>query len=167
MGRVGEIERREAADRGHRFEIHADAVRPAPELGVVEHEIEHLRKRQRDHDEVDAFHPDHEGSDHERADPRDHDGRGQRQPEIGGVVLGCEEPKRVGADAEERGVAKRYEPGVTNQEIQGEREDREDHHLGDELGVERRAREREQRERYQRSRQRNRLPLHGRASNGR
>jgi hypothetical protein len=42
--RVAEVERDEAADRSDGLEVHADAIRAAAELRVVENEVEHLRE---------------------------------------------------------------------------------------------------------------------------
>ena len=101
---VGEVEWREAADRSNRLEVHADSIGAASELGVVEHEVEHLRECERDHDEVDALHPDDQRPDGERRQPRQDDRRRQRQPQIRRLVLGREQPQRVCTDAEIRRV---------------------------------------------------------------
>ena len=137
--RVGEIERREAADRRDRLEIHADPVRAAAEFRVVEEEIEHLREREGHHDEVDALHAHDEHADRERRDSGREHRRRQREPEVGRLVLRRHQAERVRADAEERRVAERDEPGVSDEKVERKREDREDHHLGDELDVERRS----------------------------
>jgi hypothetical protein len=156
---VGEIERREAPDRRDRLEVHADAVRSAAELRVVEDEIEHLRERERHHDEVDALHAYDEHADRQRRECRGEHRRRQREPEVRRLVLRAHQPQRIGADPEVRGVAERDETGIADEEIEREREDREDHDLRDELDVEPGARQRKQREQRDDGDERDRLPL--------
>ena len=148
--RVREVKGRKGADGGDRLEVHADAVRSAAELGVVEDEIEHLRERERHHDEVDALHADDEQPDHERRDGRSQHCRRQREPEIGRFVLGRHQAERVRADAEERRVPERDETRVPDEEVERKREDRENHDLGDELDVEPGAHERKHRQQQER-----------------
>src|SRR6185503_3621986 len=60
------------------------------------------------------------------------------------VVLG-EEPGAVRAEAEERGVAERYDPGVAEDQVERQREQRRDRDLAREREIARRDGERQQR----------------------
>ncbi len=126
----------------------------------MENEVEHLRERERHHDEIDSLRAHHEYPDNERREPGCQHGRRERQPEVRRIVFRRHEPQRVGADPEERRVAERYEPRIADEHVEAHRENRQKHHLGDELGVERRAGEREQREQRERPGERNPLPAH-------
>ena len=104
-------------------------------------------------------------ADDERADDERRERRrraiaaGSVSHRLAASYLGASSAERVGADAEERRMAERDEAGVADQQIERQREDREDHHLGDELGVERRAGEREEREQRERDADRDAPPL--------
>ena len=158
--RIAEVERREAADRRDRLEVHADAVGTAAELRVVEHEVEHLRERERHHDEIDPLHPDDEALRRQAPQaPRATIAAGNVSHRLAASYLGASSPSAYAPTPKIRRVAKRYQSRVADQQVERQREDREDHHLGDELGVERRAGEREQREQRQRRQQRDLLAL--------
>src|SRR5207244_2705751 len=60
LDRLVEVERRERADRGRWLEIDVAAVGAASDLRIMKNEIEHLRERERYHDEVDAARAQHE-----------------------------------------------------------------------------------------------------------
>ena len=63
-----------------RLDVQEDAVAAAAELGVVEHEVGHLREGQRDHDEVDAAGAQAERADEERVGRGRAASRARQQP---------------------------------------------------------------------------------------
>ena len=112
--------------------IHVDAVAAAADLGVVKDEVRHLRESQRDHDEVDAARAQAQRTDHQRVGrSRAH---GERQQQRDRATLGARgQHGRVGTDAVERCMAQADQPGHADQQFQAQREDRQDHHLDDEV----------------------------------
>lgn len=112
--------------------VHVDAVAAAAERGVVEHEEGHLREGQRDHDEVDAARAQAERARHQRiAGGAAH---GQRQQHgDGAAILAGAQHRGIGADAVESRMAQAHEAGHADQQLEAQREDREDHHLDHEV----------------------------------
>jgi hypothetical protein len=133
------------------LQVYVDAVGAAEEPRLRDEGVEHLREGERRHDEVDAARAQDEDADDERREGADRDRRRQAQPERRGLVLGREQPERVGAEAEIGGVAEADEAGVADEEVEAHGEDRHDHDLGDELEVEGAADEGEERERHDRA----------------
>ena len=78
----------------------------------MEDEVEHLRERERDHDEIDAACPQHEHADDERRDCRDDHRSRQRDPKVGRGGFRREKRQRIGADSEERSVTEAHKAGV-------------------------------------------------------
>ena len=115
MSRVAKVEQRDIGYACGRLEIHADAVGTTPESGVMKQEIEHLRKGQRRHDEINTFDAHNQQSHDECRDTgAQHRGR-QGEPQVGSLIFWRDKAQSVGADAVERRVAERNKPGVSHQ----------------------------------------------------
>ncbi len=94
--------------------------------------VEHLRERERQHDEVHAAHPDREEADDERGEG------GGRRPAATSPAKSAgraleQERGDVAADAEERGVAERHHAGVAHEEVEAHGEDAPDQDFLEEL----------------------------------
>jgi len=90
-------------------------------------EEQHLPESERDHDEVDALRPHRDRAGDEGEQRR----AAERHEELDEPVLdpvACQDPYRIGADAEERRVAEGDQRPVAEDEIEGHRRDGEDHH---------------------------------------
>ncbi len=141
-------------------EIDVGAVAAAGDLGVVEDEIDHLRERQRDHDEVDAPRAQHQHADQQRQHRRRGNRRHQQPPAIAGLGLRRQHRGRIGRGGEVRGMAQADQARIADQQLQRQREDRHDHHLAEQVDVElvalaaERQRQRGQRREGDRPRQR-------------
>jgi hypothetical protein len=136
----------EAADRQRRLVVDVDAVGTAAVLAVVEEEEQHLREGQRHHDEEDAFRPQHQQAGDQREQGAHRHRRRQRPPQAGGLVLRPEQGQRIAGQAEIGGMAEAHQAGIADEEIEAHGEDRQDHHLDEELHVEGAADQREQRQ---------------------
>src|SRR5262249_12550966 len=95
-------------------------------------EVEHLRKGQRQHREVDAApaqaeEPDQRAADHRRTEPD-----AEREPDRGQLELRQRDAGTVCAEPVVGGVAEREEPRVAVEEIEPQREQTEDQDLGGE-----------------------------------
>ncbi|MCY1363681.1 hypothetical protein D9M69_504540 [compost metagenome] len=112
--------------------VQVDAVAAAADLGVVEHEEGHLRKGQRDHDEIHAARAQAQRTDEQRIQRRRAHRQHQQHREVAALVARGQHGD-VRADAVEGRVAQAHEPGHAHQQLQAEREDRQDHHLDDEV----------------------------------
>jgi hypothetical protein len=113
--------------------------------------VHHLRKGERDHDEVHAVRAQRDGADGQRGQRGNRDGRRPGDPRAGHAFDG-ERADGVGADAEERGVAEAHHAAVAEDEVQAHRRDGEDQHAPDDADIERLV----DRHRQQRKRQRGR-----------
>ncbi|MNK85219.1 hypothetical protein D3C87_1050940 [compost metagenome] len=117
-------------------EVDIGAVAAAGDLCIVEHEIDHLGEGQRDHDEVHAARAQHQRPHHQRQCPRRAQRAQQQQPAVAGPALGCQHGRGIGGHGEVGGMAQAHQPGVANQQLEREREDRHDHHLAQQLDIE-------------------------------
>ena len=144
-----EVEQREAAHCNAGLEVDVQPVRAAQNLVVEEQEKHHLRKRHRDHDEVDAVCAHHEEADHQRRQARRQHGHRQGPPQAGGRVLWHQECQRVTGQAKVGRMPERHQAGKPLQQVQAHREDRQDHHARDHLGVELGAHEGKRKQRHQ------------------
>jgi hypothetical protein len=72
--------------------------------------------------------------------------RGRRRP------AGRQQHRRIGADAEERGLAEAHQAGAAHQQFQAERKDGVDHDLGDQVHAEAAGQQRQQRQQPRRRR---------------
>src|SRR5207237_9994739 len=88
-------------------------------------ERENAGEAERDEDEVRAAQPDREPTGQVAAPSGDRD-RGDKTRGEGPGEAEREQRRRVGADSEERGVAEREQARVAEEEVQAQREDRED-----------------------------------------
>jgi hypothetical protein len=139
------VERQAEHGRGH-HPGQSIVARGEP-AGVGEHdEIERLRAGERDEEDGHRAHPRGQEPD---AEPDQHGG-GEGQEHDGGreghAPADDEDPRRIGARAEEGGVAEREHPDIAVQEVPGHRVEPEDHHLHDhvlDVGRVARARERD------------------------
>jgi hypothetical protein len=148
--RTAEVDEREVADGEHRLHVQVHAVAAAGELGVVKHEVRHLRERERHHDEVNAARTKRERADRRRGESGDGE-HGRHEPcERRRIGRGRQQRRGVSADAEERGMAERHQPGVADEELERQREDRQDHRGQHQIDVELAADVRKRRERDQR-----------------
>ena len=92
-------------------------------------EIDHLRKGERDHDEINAAGAQAERADHEREQRRSRDrDRPLHQPRRD-TLLG-EDADRIAADAEVGGMAEAHHAAVADDEIEAHRANRQDEHAG-------------------------------------
>ena len=161
--RAGEGEEIEGPRPGERFR-HRDrdqaVVAAGQAVPLVRDRPDDLRKRQREHREVDAREPDAEQAEDEggggRQDRRGEKGHGER-----GAGLLQEEPAGVGAEAVERGMPERDHPRVAQEQIEGHREESHDQDLGRQQQIEVREHQRDQHEHGgQQQAQRRRIPAH-------
>ena len=161
--RAGEGEEIEGPRPGERFR-HRDrdqaVVAAGQAVPLVRDRPDDLRKRQREHREVDAREPDAEQAEDEggggRQDRRGQKGHGER-----GAGLLQEEPAGVGAEAVERGMPERDHPRVAQEQIEGHGEEPHDQDLGRQQQIEVRKRQRDQHEHGgQQQAQRRRIPAH-------
>ncbi len=128
-----EIEQCEGPERELRLDVDVGAVRAAGDAGVVEQRIQHLPERERHHDKVERARQHRERTDHGGGCPREKD-RGRKSDQgIGGARGRRHEIDRVGAEAEEHGVAEAHEPGDADEEIEAHHEHGEHHDAGHEL----------------------------------
>src|SRR6266581_993966 len=97
-----------------------------------------LREGQREHREVDAREAHAEEAEDEREGAGQHAGRGKGEEKRHAGLL-HEDAGGVGADAEVGGVAEGDEAGVADQEIEADREEAHDDHVGRDERVEARA----------------------------
>ena len=123
------VETEQAEDRLHGDALQAVGAAGEPAILVGEF-AEHEGDAERHHDARQVRAAQHEEARHEADRARDKPRGDQRQHRlIDDLVLG-EQRRRIGADAEERGVAERDDAGIAEDEIEREREQRQDRDLG-------------------------------------
>jgi hypothetical protein len=112
------------ADLGARREV--EPVLAAVGLHRDEDVVHHLREGERDHDEVHAAGAERDRADHEREERGEHDCHRPRDPRARDA-LGHQDPDRVRAGAEERGVAEAHHAAVAEDQVEARGRDRVDH----------------------------------------
>ena len=117
----------------HRFGQQVNAVRATAQGGVVQHVIGHLRKRQRDHDEVHALGAQRQGADQQRVTGGGQHTQGQQPQHRGRAVLRGQQHSGVGPHAKERSLAKAHQTGAAHEQLQAERQHGVNHDFGDEV----------------------------------
>ena len=132
--RVLEIEHA-VAEREERAGADVEAFVAAVALHRVGEVVQHLRERQRDHDEVDAARAQRDRADDERDQCRDRDRRGEMR-DAALHALADHHAGDVRADANERGVAERDHAAVAEDEVEARRGDPEDDDAAREAQVE-------------------------------
>ncbi len=114
----------------------AVAIVAAKLLEADSEKIEHLRESERDHDEGHAA-----CAQTDRADQcRDDEPGNQRSRDMRvtiGDAVETQDADRIGADPDVESMAETDHRAVTENEIQAERREREDHHPGDQRYIER------------------------------
>src|SRR5205823_864597 len=115
---------------------------------VIEEVVEHLRERERHHDEVDAGRAQAQPADHQRRRRRAGETDRQRRERIHEAGRVTEPGEQIRGEPEERCVGEADQTRVTDEQIEAHREDAADHRLAHELQPEAIARKshREQRE---------------------
>ena len=96
----------------------------------MHHVIGHLRKRQRDHDEVHAFGAQRERPHRQRIAPGQQHGRRQEPQHAARLVWRRKQDHRIRAYAQKRGLAKAHQAGGAHQQLQAERKNGKHHDLG-------------------------------------
>ena len=144
-GAPGEVEI-EAAERRHQ-RAHDDALQPVGTAGDV---VELVGQLVEDGGDAERHHQPRQvgaAQDEQAGDGAEHgagtNGYGEADERIGHGVLG-EQRRRVGAEAEERGVAKRDDAGIAEDEVERDREQGDD---GDLVEQQRTARQQQPRQR--------------------
>ena len=94
-------------------------------------EVQHLPEGKRDHDEVDALRPQRDRAGDEREQGRGGERRRELHEGVADAVA-HQDADRIGADAEEGGVAEADERAVAEDEVERHRGDAEDHDAQDE-----------------------------------
>lgn len=139
LRRLIQVDQAAAGQREGRLVVDVGPVAAAEGFDVVEHEVHQLAEGQRDHDEVDAARAHHQEADRQRQQRRAAHRRQQQQPAVAGFVAGREHRHRIRRRPEIGRMPQADESRVAHQQLQAQREDRHDQHLGAELDVERRA----------------------------
>jgi hypothetical protein len=95
------------------------------------HVIDHLRKGECDHDEIDAARAQAQRADDERVERRGRDcDRPLYEPCVDAFFR--QDADGIAADAEIRGVAEAHHAAITHDEVEADRADREDQDPGEE-----------------------------------
>ena len=162
-GLAEHVERKQAEDR-----LHLDALQPVGAAGDVGKALRQRFQQQRDAErhhqpgQVDAADDEEAGEKAEHH--RDETGHDQRDHRLVDDAVQRHQPRGIGADAEERGVAERDDAGIAEDQIERQREQRQPNDVGhDQIarGKQERAGRREDPERDLGRRASGRGPWHG------
>ena len=120
------------------FDLPAPALQAVDAAGVLGELVrgleQHQRHAHRHHQAREVRAAQHEEARHVARERGDGDRHGEPQQRVAEAVLG-EQPRGVRADAEERRVAERDDAGVAQDEVEREREQRQDRDLVDQRRV--------------------------------
>ncbi len=122
---AGLVSEDEAADGGGWNA--GNAVHALRDLAPVEEDQAHdLAEAERGEREVMPFQPQRRNAEHQAGEPGGHARRDEGRPEQRTAAAGGDQRRGVGADAEQRRVAKRDLAGIAEHDIEADREQRED-----------------------------------------
>ena len=123
---VIETQRVPKIDRHEIGPVDAHPVITAIGLEAYEQEIQHLRKGQRNHDEIDTRRPQGQEPDHQPQQTAGGKADGDMCPAIVEAVK-LTDADAIGADADEGGVAERHHPAISKHEVQTHRRHAKQH----------------------------------------
>ena len=123
---VIEAQRVPQVDRHEIGAVDAHPVIAAIGLQADEQEIQHLRKGQRDHDEIDARRPQRQEPDHQPQQAAGGKAHGDMCPAVVEAVK-LADADAIGTDADEGGVAERHHPTIAEHEVQPHRRHAKQH----------------------------------------